>query len=248
MRLLKYILLFISVTTPTVAFTRHWKRHIHVSKSTLIVPNVNKMCNSDLAEVDPEMITSDEIVRVRKKIEAVSQELETVQANIANEREELFKLKEEYGSEIDRIKREYARIKERSHEEFEEASNTAKVDALKEVLPIADIFNRAKPVYQPLQTDNELLIQQTYEEAFTSLQEVIASFGVQRVESLGAPFDFNFMEAITTAPSDQYPPDTVCQEYQAGYRMGNKCVRPAMVVVSLGPGPPESVACDSNTQ
>ena len=58
-----------------------------------------------------------------------------------------------------------------------------------------------------------------------------------RVVSLGQPFDFNLMEAIMTVPSNEYAKDIVCTEYQVGYRMGDKCVRPSMVVVSLGPGP-----------
>lgn len=69
---------------------------------------------------------------------------------------------------------------------------------------------------------------------------MISDFGVTRVESVGKPFDFNFMEAIMTAPSTEYSPDIVCTEYQVGYKMGEKCIRPAMVVVSLGPGPTAS--------
>ena len=40
-----------------------------------------------------------------------------------------------------------------------------------------------------------------------------------------------------TQPSTEYAKDIVCMEYQVGYRLGDKSVRPAMVVVSLGPGP-----------
>ena len=66
---------------------------------------------------------------------------------------------------------------------------------------------------------------------------VIEDFGVRRVKSVGEPFDFNFMEAIMTAPSTEYKADIVCTEYQIGYKLGEKCIRPAMVVVSTGPGP-----------
>ena len=38
-----------------------------------------------------------------------------------------------------------------------------------------------------------------------------------------------------TSPSPDYPKDTVCTEYASGYKMGEKCIRPAMVVVSTGP-------------
>ena len=60
---------------------------------------------------------------------------------------------------------------------------------------------------------------------------------MSKVESIGQPFDFNFMEAIMTSPSTEYKADIVCTEYQVGYKIGDKCIRPAMVVVSTGPGP-----------
>lgn len=76
-----------------------------------------------------------------------------------------------------------------------------------------------------------------YDNIFNEFSKVIEDFGVVRVQSVGQPFDFNFMEAIMTAPSMEYSADKVCIEYQVGYRMGDKCIRPAMVVVSTGPGP-----------
>lgn len=55
-------------------------------------------------------------------------------------------MEEEFGDEITRIKKEFARIKERSIEEAVEISNKAKSDALKEVLPITDNYKRAKGI------------------------------------------------------------------------------------------------------
>ena len=51
------------------------------------------------------------------------------------------------------------------------------------------------------------------------------------------PFDPERHEAIQQTASPQ-PPGTVCQEAQRGYLRGDQLVRPAMVVVSLGPVSP----------
>ena len=128
-------------------------------------------------------------------------------------------------------------MKERSFEEATEIANQAKVGALKEVLPITDNYFRAKSVFEPLQTDGENFVAQTYDDVFTAFSKVIEDFGVTRVLSVGQSFDFNFMEAIMTQPSTEYPADIVCVEYQVGYKIGDKCIRPSMVVVSAGPGP-----------
>eukprot|EP00600_Ochromonadales_sp_CCMP1393_P002260 CAMPEP_0174978554 /NCGR_PEP_ID=MMETSP0004_2-20121128/14275_1 /TAXON_ID=420556 /ORGANISM="Ochromonas sp., Strain CCMP1393" /LENGTH=202 /DNA_ID=CAMNT_0016229953 /DNA_START=174 /DNA_END=782 /DNA_ORIENTATION=- len=185
-------------------------------------------------EFSEEDLTSPEISRILRKIDTLKEEIDNTKAEIVAENEELKKMDEEYGSEIDRVKKEFNRMKERSIEEAIQISNKAKVDALKEVMPITDNYFRAKSIFDPLETDNEKLIAETYDAVFAEFDKVLANFGVTRVESLGQPFDFNFMEAIMTAPSADYPKDVVCQEFQVGYKMGDECVRPAMVVVSLG--------------
>ena len=182
-------------------------------------------------------ITSKEIVRLLKKIEDVQSDINTIKTEIQQEENLLVKLDEEYGSEITRIKKEFARMKERSFEEATEISNQAKVGALKEVLPITDNYFRAKSVFEPLTTDGEKIVAKTYDDVFSAFSKVIEDFGVTRVVSIGQPFDFNFMEAIMTQPSTEYPADIVCVEYQVGYKIGDKCIRPSMVVVSAGPGP-----------
>ena len=86
-------------------------------------------------------------------------------------------------------------------------------------------------MFEPQETANEEAIMAAYDGVFDEFQKVLEQFGVTKVESLGQPFDFNTMEAIMTAPSTEYEKGVVCQEYQVGYMMGEKCIRPAMVVV-----------------
>lgn len=187
--------------------------------------------------VSMENLSSPEITRLRAKIAEVQANIDSVRAETKQENEKLRALDDEYGSEIARVKKEFARMKDRAYEEAATESKKAKVDAIKEVLPIADNYMRAKTLFNPLATEGEQRIGKVYDEVFDSFNKILQDFGVTRVDSLGQPFDVNYMEAIMTAPSNEYPRDVVCTEYQAGFRMGDSCVRPAMVVVSLGPGP-----------
>ena len=199
---------------------------------------IGNLHDSSKSNVEVEVeLSSPTITSSLNKIESIKKTIEEVKSNIKSESDDLSKLESEYGSEIARVKKEFARIKERSYEEAAAISSAAKIAALKEVLPITDNYFRAKKVFEPLQSDGERLVLQTYDEIFTSFSKVIEDFGVTRVESLGQPFDFNLMEAVMTMPSTEYAKDIVCTEYQVGYKMDDKCVRPAMVVVSLGPGP-----------
>jgi len=182
-------------------------------------------------------LSSPKITKYLKQIDELNASLSNVKEEVMELEQEYNRLDKEYGSEIARVKKEFTRMKERAIEESMEIVSKAKVDALKEVLPINDNYYRAKGLYQNTEIENEREINRVYEDIFLSFGKVIEEFGVTRVESLGQPFDFNFMEAIMTAPSMDYDKDIVSVEYQGGYRMGQKCVRPAMVVVSTGPGP-----------
>lgn len=189
------------------------------------------------AAIPIESLSSPEITKLRAKIMEMQTSIDSVRAETKQENDKLTALNDEYGSEIARVKKEFSRMKERSYEEAATESKKAKVDAIKEVLPIADNYMRAKTLFNPLSTEGEQRIGAVYDEVFASFNKILQDFGVAKVNSLGQPFDVNYMEAIMTAPSKEYPKDVVCTEYQAGFRMGDSCVRPAMVVVSLGPGP-----------
>lgn len=195
-----------------------------------------KSTEEEIPTFENREVTSDEIVRLRKKIENMSSSITSIKEERKLEEAEYKKLDDEFGDEIARIKKEFARIKERSVEEAVDISNQAKISALKEVLPITDNYSRAKSIYTEA-TEGELKVMSAYDDIFVQFLKVIESFGVTSVTSLGQPYDYNFMEAIMTTGSTEYKKDIVCTEYQVGYRMGERCVRPAMVVVSTGPGP-----------
>lgn len=190
-----------------------------------------------MCETESEEITSRDITKMEKKIEELQATIQSVIEQRQQVGEEYDKLDAEYGSEIDRVKKEFSRMKERAVEEAVDATNAARASALKEILPISDNYARAKSLYDPLSNEKEQKIIEIYDGIFTSFQKVIEDFGLQRVESIGKPFDYKFMEAIMTAPSTEYGPDIVTMEYQVGWKMEEKSIRPAMVVVSTGPGP-----------
>lgn len=221
------LLLCVLIIACSVAFVPNSRRQARS-------PQLNKgwFGSGDDDEFKEEDVKSKEIDRLLKKIETTESEITATISQREKDDVTLKELDAEFGDEITRIKKEYARMKERSYEEAQAQTLEAKSKALSDVLPITDNFFRAKPLFEPQETDNEKAIMAAYEGVFEEFQKVLGDFGVVKVESLGQPFDFNTMEAIMTAPSTEYEKGVVCQEYQAGYMMGDKCIRPAMVVVT----------------
>jgi molecular chaperone GrpE len=72
------------------------------------------------------------------------------------------------------------------------------------------------------------------------LLKVLEKHGVKKLEPLGAKFDPNLHQAMYEVPDASVPPGTVVQAMQAGYTIGERVLRPALVAVAKGgvkPGP-----------
>jgi molecular chaperone GrpE len=81
---------------------------------------------------------------------------------------------------------------------------------------------------------------------YDALLKVLGDHHVERIEALGQPFDPQFHEAITQQPSADLPAGMVLQEIQAGYRLHERVLRPARVIVSCEPPTDDESAGDES--
>jgi molecular chaperone GrpE len=70
------------------------------------------------------------------------------------------------------------------------------------------------------------------------LGDVMDRYGVTAVNPLGEPFNPDFHEAMTAQESSERAPNTVIQVLQKGYRLQDRLLRPALVVVAKAPAGP----------
>ena len=105
---------------------------------------------------------------------------------------------------------------------------------MKELLPIIDNVERAQKSITSSGGAAEEEAIKYYGGIFKDIDSILTSFGLEAVPSIGEPFDYNVHEAIQQMPSDEFEEDVVCAEYQRGYAIGERLVRPAVVGVSLG--------------
>jgi len=119
-------------------------------------------------------------------------------------------------------------LRKRSRRELEDARYDAKIKTLKEMLPVVDNLERAiehasSQGKDPIVEGVQLVLRQ-FQTAFERL-DVVA------VEALNQPFDPNLHEAISQQESDA-PPGTIVQVLQRGYKIGERLLRPSLVVVA----------------
>src|SRR5215217_300103 len=103
---------------------------------------------------------------------------------------------------------------------------------LKELLPVVDNLERAIKAAKDTGGPNALV--QGVELTLKQLAGTLTKFGVQPIDSVGHPFDPTAHQAVSQVASDTVPHQHVAEEYQRGYRLHDRTIRPAMVSVSSG--------------
>ena len=105
---------------------------------------------------------------------------------------------------------------------------------LKELLPVVDNLERAIKAAQGSTSSDGLV--KGVDLTLKQLQGVLGKFGVQSIPTTGQPFDPSGHQAVASVPSAQIPDKHIVEEFQRGYRLHDRILRPAMVTVSSGAG------------
>jgi molecular chaperone GrpE len=103
---------------------------------------------------------------------------------------------------------------------------------LKELLPVVDNLERAIKAAKDSKTAQGLV--QGVDLTLKQLESVLGKFGVQSIPTMGQRFDPTGHQAVASVPSTQVPDQHVVEEFQRGYRLHDRILRPAMVTVSSG--------------
>ncbi|MGC1404454.1 MAG: nucleotide exchange factor GrpE [Thermodesulfobacteriota bacterium] len=132
-----------------------------------------------------------------------------------------------------RLSAEMENFKKRAEKEKSETHKFSNENILKELIPVLDNLERA--VEHGQETENAKALLLGVEMTQKALWSVLEKYGVTRVEALGEEFDPNLHEAVMVQEDAERPPGVVISQLQKGYRLHNRLIRPAMVVVSKKP-------------
>lgn len=113
-----------------------------------------------------------------------------------------------------------------------EAIAYANESLIRELLAVVDNLERAIQ-HAEQDTDKHTLLEGV-KMTHKHFLDTLARFGCRPFESQGKDFDPCFHEAILQQESDEHPSNTVIQEFQKGYTLHDRLLRPALVAVSKG--------------
>lgn len=126
-----------------------------------------------------------------------------------------------------RLLAEYDNFRKRSVKEKLDASDNATAKAALEVISVIDNFERA--VAAECSDEN---YKKGVEMIYNQFIQVISKLGVEEIDALGKEFDPNLHNAVTQIEDESLGENVVAQVYQKGYKLGDKVIRCAMVVVA----------------
>lgn len=176
------------------------------------IPTDEEAVVSDNAE-NAEEVTVDELIG---KLAELQKKAETERARA-----------DEMTNHAKRVQAEFDNYRRRTLDNAKKVRDDATGDVLIKIVPVLDVIEQALKMI-----DDEKVAKgvKMIEDEITKL---LASYNVTEIEAEGKDFDPKYHEAIMQAPAEKEELcDTVKEVFQKGYKMGDRVIRPARVIVN----------------
>lgn len=208
--------------------------------------------NSELSE-NEEKVESGEAVDAKeaKKDKELKEDVKAEESisKEAKSNESIEKIDEDISEEISvedfkkqaddryaRLMAEFQNFKKRSAKEKQDIHSYANEKIIKDLLEVLDNFERAISLMEngnpDVKSDENNAMQEGISLILSQLLEVLTKAGLEEIEALGQEFDPKFHHAVLNEPSDEFKSGEVSKVLQKGYKLNDRVIRPAMVVVS----------------
>ena len=128
---------------------------------------------------------------------------------------------------------EFENFKKLKSKEKQEVLRFGNETLIKELLPVIDNLERA--IEHAGKTEEAKAITEGVALTLSGFLKVLEKFDVGRVEAVGKKFDPNLHEAVYEEESEEVEPGNVVGEFQKGYVMDGRLLRPSMVSVAKRP-------------
>jgi molecular chaperone GrpE len=206
------------------------KREIHklmAQKKNIVIEEENGSATqestktpSDVELAEDEPKGDEESIQEEDPINALEEELAAAQAEASEYRDRMLRM----AAELDNYKK-------RSSRELDDLKKYATENLIRQLLTVVDNLERAIASASP-ENQNGKSVVDGVALTLAEIMKILEKQNVSVIDSLGEPFDPAFHQAMCQEERLDKPPNTVVQEFQKGYLIHDRLLRPAMVVVS----------------
>jgi molecular chaperone GrpE len=159
----------------------------------------------------------------------------TVTAEQLKELKERAAKADENWERLVRTTADFDNFKKRAAREKQEAIKYANEGLLQKLVPMLDSLDMALTAAQTAGADTGQSLQAGVSMIFQQLKGALAEAGLEEVNAVGQPFDPSFHEALSQRETPDMPEGHVVQQLRKGYKLRDRLLRPASVVVAKQP-------------
>ncbi len=130
---------------------------------------------------------------------------------------------------------DFDNFKKRAAREKIEAGQYANASLLQKLLPVLDNFEMALTAAQAAQGDKLASLSTGVTMIQQQLKTALTETGLEEIEAAGLPFDPHLHEAVSQMETVEVPEGHVAQQLRKGYKLKERLLRPATVIVAKAP-------------
>jgi molecular chaperone GrpE len=142
---------------------------------------------------------------------------------------------DEYWDRFVRLNAEFDNFKKRAARERSEAVKYANEALMERLIPTLDHFEMAMTAVQNIDDKSVSSIKMGIEMVHNQLKSTLKDSGLEEVDALGKVFDPVWHEAVSQKVTDDVPEGQVVEQTRKGYKLNDRLIRPAAVVVAKAP-------------
>ncbi len=142
---------------------------------------------------------------------------------------------DEHWERLLRLTADFENFKKRSARDRQDAIKFANESLLEKLIPVLDNFDMALMAANQPQASTVESLKTGVEMIYNQMRSAVTESGLEEINAANKPFDPNWHEAVSQLESDLVPEGTVIQQLRKGYKLRERLVRPATVVVAKKP-------------
>ena len=141
----------------------------------------------------------------------------------------------EHWDQLLRATADFENFKKRSARDRQDAAKYAHESLLQKLIPVLDNFDMALLAANSPQGGSVQSIQTGINMIAQQLRAALADAGLEEIDAANKPFDPNLHEAVSQQETADVPEGQVTQQLRKGYKLRDRLLRPATVVVARKP-------------
>lgn len=189
-----------------------------------------EQCSEDeIEEGEQEIEEEAEVEEIEEVGEEIEQEVDEIEEEIQEDieevpREQLEEEVEELESSLKKVMADFDNYRKRMMKEKKRIIERATEDLMVDLLEVLDDFERA------LEEESEME-REGIEIVYKKFSQALEEHGLEEIDAEGEKFDPRYHECVMSVEDEENEPDEIVEQFQKGYKLNDKVIRPARVKV-----------------